>query len=280
MAKSLRPTSTDDVLREAHGLVDKITSFLSFSFIAGYALSVHRIRDGIDFSSLSPQSAHILAANTSKFVDEMLLPLLLALVTLIWLLRYKAASRNEIGILIRCFSSSIPLPEWKKLHGSRITRLLARGLTLVFLLLAFLVVRIELYAMAVYIWAIGDLLGNSAIQRNILMLFGDPRYIPPPDDPLRDIVLRRRAVAIGYWVERPQLVRITIFLAVIGGAVLLLGSTYATDVPFRREAAYVLVMLAILVNTTTMGVWRHARDIDLRNIEADEMDLKESRVQN
>lgn len=274
-----RPLTPDEALRNAHGLVDRITSFVSFSVISGYALDFGRVRDGIDLQALSFTTLSLLAGNLQLFVKEKTWPLLLAVVTLIWLLRYKAASRNEIGIIVSCFSSTIPLPEWKTLHGSRITRLLARGLIIIFLLLAGLVAHIELYAITIYVWAIADLLGNSSIQKNLMSLFQNPRYLPPNDDPLRELILRRRAVAFDYWVERPQLVRITIFITAISATVLMLGSSgLAPNFPYKSEIAYSVLMIAILANTTTMGVWRRARDAVLHEIDGDTNELLQART--
>ena len=152
-----------------------------------------------NFSPFTLRAVEAIVQDFGHLICDAAWPLCLALVTLIWLLRYKRASRSELEIILACFSRLVPLPEWNALHGSSIARSLARGLILVFLLLAALVNHIELYAIVVFLWAIGDLLGNASIQRNIMLLFRDRRYDPPIDDPTRDLICddARRPRATG-----------------------------------------------------------------------------------
>lgn len=278
MVQRRRSQAMDIELRQAYGLVDRITSIFSFSAIIAYVLDFKRLFTGGSLIPFTLQTAQAIALNFLDLIRTSAWPLCLALVTLIWLLRYKTASRNELEIIVSCFSRLVSLPEWSALHGSKIARWLARGLILIFLALAALVKHIELYAIIVYLWAIGDLLGNASIQRNIMLLFRDKRYDPPPDDPTRDLILRRRAVAESYWIGRPQLVRITILLAVVGCAIMLTGSILTAEIPHKREIAYIIIMIAILVNTTAMAVWRRSRDDDLGNINDDEMALLKARA--
>jgi len=278
MARRRRSQGMEIELRQAYGLVDKITSIFSFSAIIAYILDFRKPFTGVSLSPLTLQAVQEIALNFLDLIQASAWPLCLALVTLIWLLRYKTANRNELEIIVGCFSRLVPLPEWNALHGSKIVRWLARGLILIFLLLAALVNQIELYAIVVYLWAIGDLLGNASIQRNIMLLFRDKRYDPPPDDPTRDLILRRRAVAESYWIGRPQLVRITIMLAVVSCAIMLTGSILTAELPHKREIAYVIIMGAILVNTTIMAAWRQSRDADLANINEDERALLRARA--
>lgn len=272
-----RQTGTDRWLRWSLSLSDKVASVFSFSAIVGYTLDFH----GYFFRD---EKLVIGVEALKAFVSAKAWPLALAAVTLIWFMRYKSAVRNEMEIIFSCFSKLNPLPDWGALLGSRYVPLMAILLTLTFLLLGALVERISLYALVVLVINIMDVRGNSVIRRNLTRFFLDNRYVPLPDDPSGEFVLRRRAAAEGYWIARPQIERIGLIMIVMVIAILLSTPAALAEIAPAigalpgKEAAYILVMITILANTATMAIWRKSRDDILFAVERDEADALERRV--
>lgn len=269
--------SADRQLRWSLALSDRIASVFSFSAIVAYTLGIH--------THFFPGGRSVTELDAVRaFLLEKGWPLALAAVTLIWVMRYKSAVRNELEILLGCFSRLNPLPEWEALLGSRYVPLLSIGLTATFLLLGALVDRIELYALVVLIINILDVRGNSVIRRNLTRFFMDGRFMPLPDDPSREFVLRRRAVAEAYWIARPQIERIGLVMIAMVVAILLSVSDAISNLlpwlgpELRKQLAYCVVIVTVLVNTATMALWRRSRDVDLRDIDADEARALEERV--
>lgn len=178
----------------------------------------------------------------------------------IWYWQYDSSATKEIEILGTLYSDDRAPSDWDKVTGGRLVPFLSIGITASFIFILLVSDNLQLLSAAVLLLLCQDAIGNSMLRRNILEHFYNPLLQPDVADPLREVILERRKVALEYWVWRPHLARIGLMMAAT--ALLSTASTlrevggYALDDSLFR----LVFALMILCNEFTIAGWRIARD--------------------
>lgn len=216
--------------------------------------------------------------NIMRFMSDRWHVASLALITFVWFYRYRGAVHNEIMLLSNLFPDYCKPDKWDNVSGRKIIPLLSAGLTVAFLFLAWYVDEIRIYVVIVVILNVMDIRGNTLVRVNLTKFSNNPRYQPREDDPHKQAILQRRLVAAKYRIERPQLERIGIMMAVIMLAFLLKAAPDIFPIPLPSWLAYPLVISAILANEVVMWKWRRQRDRDLEDINAQQKEIDRQRM--
>ena len=163
--------------------------------------------------------------------------------------------------------------------GKNIIPVLSVGITVTFLALAWFIDNIKMYCLILLLLNVFDIRGNNVLRQNLVKHFSDERFIPLDSDLHKPFIMRRRAAAEDYWINKPQLERIGLFMIAAAGAFLLSVSDAAFNVKLWVGYAYLLVMAAITANEVTMRRWRLQRNAVLNKIDADEARANRDRIE-
>lgn len=207
------------------------------------------------------------------FANEHGLEFILAISTFMWWNQLNGAVKNEKNLLIRTYSDM----KVKKLIGSVIghssIQFVGASMTITFMILAFCIDNIALYACIVIILNIHDIWGNNKIIINLADDFWKDRFAPPVNDEYRQYAIDREKIIESYWIGNPQIERICLF-AVAAALTIALGiSDKITGIQVPKIVPYTVMIAAIFANKITMLHWRKKRDEALY-----EIDLKESKA--
>ncbi|MFZ1502602.1 MAG: hypothetical protein WAS50_05565, partial [Nitrospira sp.] len=91
-------------------------------------------------------------------------------------------------------------------------------------------------------------------------------------EPDKDFIMRRRAIAEDYWVNKPQLERIGMFMIATSVAFLGVGASIWIG------WSYLLLITAILLNEITMYRWRKQRNLSLDIIDDAQIQRNRERI--
>ena len=185
-----------------------------------------------------------------------------------WFFLYRAAVKNEMLILVDLYSKTNPPKDWEKLTGANAVPLLALGLTIAFIGLAWTIDRLEIFCIIMLVLSIQDAYGNNMLRENIVKHFLQPQFDPDQSDDLSPFILERRKVALDYWVWKPQLARIGFMMIGTVVAFLTATSQQVFDYNLGTYTPHVIIIGIILANEWTMDRWRTERDLALEDIEA------------
>jgi hypothetical protein len=202
----------------------------------------------------------VVSAGLGDLVTQRWPDLFVFLFITVWYFAYRTAATREIELLVTFYADDRPPMNWDRITGGRFVPLLAVGITLTFTLMAASFDRTLLLCAVMQFLLCQDAFGNNTLRRNILAHYFDPDLAPRADDPLRDRLLRRRQVALDYWVWRPHLTRIGLMMCVTA---LIAALSIAGQIGGHTIADPVLrlvLALAIAINEATMIWWRFRRD--------------------
>ncbi len=178
----------------------------------------------------------------------------------IWYRAYDVNADREIKILEKLYSDDKAPHDWSRITGGRLVPFLAIGITASFLIILLVSDNILVLCAVILLLLCQDAFGNNMLRRNILTHFYDPAFQPDEQDPLREVILERRRIALDYWVWRPQLSRIglamcaTSLIAAVS-AMGALGSFVVTN-----DLLHAAIAVMIICNELTIASWRIARD--------------------
>ena len=223
---------------------------------------------------------------------------------LAWYFLYRSAAYSEIELLARLHSKARLPEKFEEFSKFSTVVFLSAGLTIAFALMAFFVNYFPLYCIFLFLASIQDIYGNRTIITQLRLLQKKRNEDIPESDKKRDVIIRLREVCYDYWTYNPQIERIMLFFTLniaallfylfVGGvayADLLAPKPYATVeewmwfiLRFRNPElagydiwivlAYGVSVFSILLNERTMSKWRKKRNIALRQIFADEIELE------
>ena len=260
------------------GISEKIIALGLFSVLAGKKLELERYFGRVDISSATKLIDTSTLHSLGLFISEKGLVALLAVFTTGWYFLYARAVKNEMGIIVDTFSRFNPPHDWEKIVGKDVIPILSIGITITFLALAWFIDNVKVYCLILLVMNVLDIRGNSVLRQNLVRHFGDERFAPSDADLHRPFIMRRHAVAEDYWINKPQLERIGIFMIATVGAFLL----SVTDVVFGFKPwaglAYLLVVSSIVTNEAVMYRWRRQRNAVLDAINEDEARANRERV--
>ena len=210
--------------------------------------------------------ASCLLDGARRLVAKEALPLLLAGVTVLWFFLYDWAIKTEKSLLDTILLAPAIDRQPKRIKGEYLVVLLAAAIPSLFLLLAWMVDRLAIYCFLVVLLNLGDLVGNNIVRENLAAYIrdGDKAATSSPN---RNIYFARRRVAEWYWLQRPHIGRISLHLCINCAALFIATNQPAQlGMPIDQSAAYVLVALGIVVNESTIGLWRYVRHRKLAHI--------------
>lgn len=249
---------------------EKIIALGLFSILAGEKLELEKYFGRVELSSVPNLINESTFNNLQVFVAEKGLAALLAAFTTVWYFLYARAVRNEMGIIIETFSRFNPPHNWEQVVGKNIIPLLSIGITITFLALAWFIDNIKVYCLILLVLNVLDIRGNNILRQNLVKHFSDNRFIPADSDLHKPFIMKRRAVAEDYWINKPQLERIGMLMISTAGAFLIAVSDVAFGIKLWPGLAYGLLVTAIAVNEITMHRWRLQRNTALYKINDEE----------
>jgi hypothetical protein len=173
--------------------------------------------------------------------------------------------------LVALMYSDDNLPnDWEKTHGRRRIQAIALAVPLTFYALVLAAHNLPVFCVILLLMNVVDAHANNILRRNLARHFSDPRYAPPPTDWRAPFILRRRAAAADYWINRPQVERIGAMM--MGTAVVIALTALSGQGGYRvPDWVPVAIIIAIIVaNEVTMDIWRTRRDRRLDAIQDDE----------
>lgn len=274
--KQLR--SVEDRIRFYIGVNEKIIALGLFALLVGEKLDLQKYFGGVRILAPTTWVEHGLA-NVGGFLAAKGLSAMMAVFTTVWFFLYSRAVRDEVQIIANTFSRFNPPHDWESFAGKKFAPLMAFGIPLAFIAMAWFIDEIKFYCLILLVLNVLDLRGNSIIRQNLIRHFADPRYQPEESDLHQEFILRRRKVAERYWVFRPQLERIGILMIATVVALLcsLPDALFGVDVWIG--VSYIILCSAITLNEMQMRVWRQERNAALLIIDDDEVAANRARSQ-
>ena len=257
---------------------EKIIALGLFSVLAGQKLELEKYFGRVELSSVTRLIDTSIVSGLQLFVAEKGLVALLALFTTIWYFLYARAVRNEMDIIVDTFSRFNPPHDWEDIVGKNVIPLLSIGITVTFLALAWFIDNVKIYCLIVLVLNVLDIRGNNVLRQNLVRHFADQRFVPLDSDLHKSFIMRRRAAAEDYWINKPQLERIGIFMIATASAFLVSVSDAAFGVGVWPGFAYLLLAASIMANEAVMYMWRRQRNAVLERIDDDEVRANRERT--
>jgi hypothetical protein len=263
-----RGNSVEENLRWNKNVAQSVGTFGLFLIVAGYQLDLKRaLPNGFSVEEmLKPQFWQAVAGIAAGQ------PVLVALIVTIgvWFYLYLNAVGAELDILRSLYSDDNLPHDWERTHGRRRIRVIALMVPVTFYALVLAADNRPVFCAILLLMNVVDAHANNILRRNLAKHFSDPRYDPPPTDWRAPFILRRRAVAADYWINRPQVERI--------GAMMMGTAVVVALSALSGQGGYVVpdwvtvgVIIGIVVaNEVTMDFWRTQRDRRLDAIQDDE----------
>ncbi|MEL7116635.1 MAG: hypothetical protein AAGP08_13810 [Pseudomonadota bacterium] len=265
------------------GVADRVILFVPFLGILWVKLDLHNQVCNL------PTFIAGEASFQSCFMNEDILAAILGApsVVLLWALvyrwfrNYRNAVGNELSILESVYTPDRSPHDWDSVWGRITVPILSVGFSIGFLAMAWFSDSILIFCFFMFALYAQDLIGNSILKRNLRRYFADPRFDPNPADPSVEFVRGRRAVAIEYWIDRPQVERVAVMLLATNLIIVfaatnffdLLGGDVADIQSWEFHLAAVLIAVVIIGNEFIMIAWRRVRDRALRAIENEQREL-------
>lgn len=262
-----RKRSVEDELKRYLGFSEGLIALGFFGYAIKGKLNFELYFDGRPFA-LERLNDPDVWQNALRFLQGEWFNLLFAIFVIGWFFLYRAAVKNELIILSDLYSKANPPKDWERMIGLNVVPLLALGLTIAFVGLAWTIDRLEIFCIIMLVLSIQDAYGNNTLRRNIVDHFLRPQFDPAPDDPVAPLVLERRKIALEYWVWKPQLSRIGLMMIGTIAAFLAATSEDVFDVYVGSYTPQIIIIFIICANEITMDRWRVERDRALERIEA------------
>lgn len=211
-----------------------------------------------------------------RFFIEQWVEVIFALFIMGWFFLYRVAVKSEMQILVTLYSRINPPHDWEKTIGAKMIPILSIGLTVAFFGLAITMDYLPLFCLIMLVLNMQDALGNNLLRKNMVRHFLKPEFDPHKSDLLTPFIKERRAVALEYWVWKPQIERVSLMM--FGTILAFLAATAEPvfGILIWPQTAYFIIMAVIVANEATMSKWRIERDIALEMIEAKQDEFERS----
>ncbi len=267
-AMGRKGNSVEENLRLNKSTAQSVGTVGFFLAVAGYRL---------DLKQALPNGFSIDAMLTAAFwkgVAQVAAgqPLLVTLIAAIgvWFYLYMHAVNTEMEILRSLYSDDNLPNDWEKTHGRRRIRAIALAVPLTFYALVLAAAHLPVLCAVLLLMNIVDAHANNILRRNLAKHFSDRRYDPPPTDWRAPFILRRRAVAVDYWINRPQIERIGAMMMGTALVIVLIALGAQSGIRVPDWLPVLVIVGVIAANEVTMDIWRTARDRRLEAIDDDE----------
>lgn len=210
----------------------------------------------------------------SKLLQDKWFDLIFAGFVVLWFFAYRSAAATETQLLFTFYADDNPPKDWDRISGGRIVPLVAVGITVAFLLLAWFIDDILLFCAVMLFLLAQDAFGNNMVRRNILQHYYNPDFALRDDDPMTPRLKARREIAMDYWVWRPQLTRISMMMCATAliAAADIWGRAAGIDMGDKLLRCGLIGVIA--VNECTMVMWRLNRDEALARVDAEPLTAK------
>ena len=268
-------TSVEDNLRFYMGFSENLVALGFFGFIFNWKLGIQEYfgAGGVHVTSaLDPVFWEALP----KFVNERWVQIVFAFFIMVWFFLYRVAVKSEMQILVSLYSRINPPHDWERMIGARMVPLLSIGLTIAFFGLALTMDYLPLFCLIMLILSMQDAMGNNIVRKNMVRHFLKPEFDPHQTDLHGPFIKERRAVALDYWVWKPQIERVSLMM--FGTLIAFLAATaqpvFGIDV--WPHAGNFIVIAIIVANEITMSKWRVERDLALEDIDARQDEFERS----
>jgi hypothetical protein len=207
-------------------------------------------------------------AGLSRLVAERWFDLIFASFVVLWFFAYRSAAAIETQLLFTFYADDNPPRDWDRISGGRIVPLVAVGITVAFLLLAWFIDDILLFCSVMLFLLSQDAFGNNMVRRNILQHYYDPAFALRDDDPMTPRLKARRDIAMSYWAWRPQLTRISLMMCATAliAAIEIWSKAAGMDLGDKLLRCGLIAVIAM--NEATMVIWRLNRDEALARVDA------------
>lgn len=272
-ARTSQTTSIERRLRLYVRVADVLVTIGMFVFIIRYKLDVGSYFPSVwDVPTLK---------SWRSFLPDKGIAALFSLTTVYTFLTWRFHARKELDIGTQLFSRSRIPQEWTRIEGHRLVPPLIIAFYLLFLILAYSVDDMKIFAptmAAIYMIA---LTSQWLRMRNLKRYFADPNFLPPATDDHREFIMRRREVAENYLFGGAHVIKEAAIVCCCIGAAF---AAYAGDL-FGIQVWYglpnVILISTILVFEAITFAWRRDRDkrldeIDIAQEYADRLRVQES----
>ena len=268
-------TSVEDNLKFYMGWSENLVAVGFFGFIFDWKLGISE-----RFGAAGLKINRILEKDfwdiLPGFLSDRWPDILFALFIMGWFFLYRAAVKSEMQILVSLYSRINPPHNWEKTIGARLIPLLSIGLTIAFFGLALTVDHLPYFCLIMLVLSMQDAMGNNILRKNIVRHFLKPEFDPHQSDLLSPFIKERRAVALEYWVWKPQIERVSLMMFGTLVAFLIATENSLLGYEIWPYAANIIIMAIIIANEATMSKWRVERDLALEDIEARQDEFERS----
>lgn len=259
-------TSVEDNLKFYMGFSENLIALGFFGFIFNWKLDIN-----LYFGAAGVNAGRVIDPSfwdaLPTFLGERWADIIFALFIMVWFFLYRVAVKSEMQILVSLYSRINPPHDWERTIGARMIPLLSLGLTVAFFGLAVTMDHMPLFCLIMLVLSMQDAMGNNILRKNIVRHFLKPEFDPHATDLLGPFIRERRAVALDYWVWKPQLERVSLMM--FGTLIAFLAATAEPvfGVALWPHTANFIVVAVIIANEVTMSMWRIERDRVLEDIE-------------
>ena len=268
-----RPQDVKGRLGRYLGYSNFIVSFGLFSVLLGIKLDLSRYigPNAIGLTDLIllnvKDKIPNLLAGLQQLASERWFDLLFAGFVMLWFFAYRSAAANESELIFSFYADDNPPKDWEKISGAAIVPLIAVGLTMAFLLLAWLIDNVALFSAVMLLLLAQDAFGNNIVRQNLLDHYYNAEFALREDDPMTARLKGRRQVALSYWVWRPQQSRIG--LVMCGTSLVAAGSIWGKAAGFASTDVILRCCLMAMIATSEATIlwWRLLRDEALAALE-------------
>ncbi len=273
--KRRQRTSVEDNLKFYMGFSENLIALGFFGFIFNWKLDIK------DYFGEAGVNAGRVMDRTfwdalPVFISERWVDIVFALFILLWFFLYRLAVKSEVQILVSLYSRINPPHNWERMIGARMVPLLSVGLTIAFFGLASTMDYLPLFCLIMLVLSMQDAMGNNILRKNIVRHFLKPEFDPHESDLHGPFIKERRAVALEYWVWKPQIERVSLMM--FGTLIAFLAATAEPvfGISVWSHAPNFIIIAVIVANEATMSKWRIERDLALEDIDAKQDELERS----
>lgn len=273
--KRRKRTSVEDNLKFYMGFSENLVAVGFFGFIFNWKLDIKNY-----FGDAGVNAGRVMDEKfwdaLPIFFSERWADVIFALFIMVWFFLYRAAVKSEMQILVSLYSRINPPHDWEKTIGARLVPLLSIGLTIAFFGLAVTMDYVPLFCLIMLVLSMQDAMGNNILRKNIVRHFLKPDFDPHESDLLGPFIKERRAVALEYWVWKPQIERVSLMMFGTLIAFLAATSEPVFGIIIWPHTSNFIIISVIIANEATMSKWRVERDFALEDIEARQDEFERS----
>ena len=259
-------TSVEDNLKFYMGFSESLIALGFFGVIFNWKLG---ISEHFGEAGLNPQRIVDKAFWDAlpSFFSERWADVIFALFIMFWFFLYRTAVKSEMQILVMLYSRINPPHDWEKTIGAKMIPLLSIGLTIAFFGLAATIDYIPVFCLIMLVLSMQDAMGNNILRKNLVRHFLKPEFDPHKSDLLSPFIKERRAVALEYWVWKPQIERVSLMMFGTLLAFLAATAEQVFGVSVWTHASKFIIICVILANEIVISLWRIERDTALEDID-------------